>query len=129
MLLVAWGVFSLLGFDKLACAFYLNGVSRITFVASFSLVEVPLVVRGGFSLIGALFFACVPLSVITVLFISIDINPVVVLPLHTSKALLLLYVVCPTCVSKDYIIRIVVKVNFNTPTFNCTSYSCINSLL
>jgi hypothetical protein len=52
-----------------------------------------------------------------------------VLPLHTSKALLLLCVVCPTCVNKDYIIIIVVKVSFNTPTLNCTSYSCTNNLL
>ncbi len=46
MLLVAWGVFSLLGFDKLACGFYLDGFSRIAFVASFSLIGVPLVARG-----------------------------------------------------------------------------------
>jgi hypothetical protein len=129
VLLVTWGVFSLLGFDKLACAFYLDGVSKIAFVAIFSLVGVPLVARGAFYLIGVPFFACVPLSVITMLFTSIDIIPVVVLPLHTSRALPLLYVVCPTYVSKYYIIRIVVKVNFNTPTFNCTSYSCINILL
>jgi len=129
VLLVAWGVFSLLGLDKLACAFCLDGVSRIASIASFSLVRVPLVARGAFCLISVLFFTCVPLSMIIVLFTSIDINLVVVLPLHTSKALPLLYVVCLACVSKDYIIRIMVIASFNTPTFNCTSYSCTNNLL
>jgi hypothetical protein len=52
-----------------------------------------------------------------------------VLPLHTSRALTLLYVVCHACVSKNYIIITVVKVSFNTPTFNCASYSCTNNLL
>jgi hypothetical protein len=103
VLLVAWGVFSLIG--------------------------VPLVVREAFYLIGVPFFVYVLLSVIPVIFTFININLVVVLPLHTSRALLLLYVVCPACVSKNYINKTVVKVNFNTPTFNCTSYSPINNLL
>jgi hypothetical protein len=42
---------------------------------------------------------------ITVLLTSIDINHVVVLPLHTSKALPLLYVVCLACANKDYIMK------------------------
>ncbi len=129
VLLVAWGVFTLPRLDKLTCAFCLNGVFRITFVASFSLIGVPLVAMGAFCLIGVPFFAYVPLSMNVMLFTTIDINPIVVLPLHTSKALLLLCVVCPTCVNKDYIIIIVVKVSFNTPTLNCTSYSCTNNLL
>jgi hypothetical protein len=78
--------------DKLAYAFYLIGVSRIAFIANFSLVGVPLVARGAFYLIGVPFLACVPLLVIVVLFISIDINPIVVLPLHASRAMPLLYV-------------------------------------
>ncbi len=99
------------------------------FCATFSLVGVALVARGAFYLIGVLFFACVPLSVIVMLFTSIDINLVVVLPLHTFRALPLLCVVCHACASKDYTIIIVVRVSFNTPTFNCTSYSWTNSLL
>ncbi len=111
VMLVAWGVFSLPRLDKLNYASYLDGVSRIAFVANFSLVGVPLVAKGAFCLIDVPFFACVPLSMIVMLFSSIDINPIVVLPLHTSRALPLLYVVCPACASKDYIIRIMVKVN------------------
>jgi hypothetical protein len=42
---------------------------------------------------------------ITVLLTSIDINHVIVLPLHTFKALPLLYVVCLAHASKDYIIK------------------------
>jgi hypothetical protein len=63
VLLVAWGVISLLGLDKLAYAFYLDGVSKIVSVASFSLIGVPLVVRGALCLIGVPFCACVPLLV------------------------------------------------------------------
>jgi len=48
VLLVAWGVFSLPKFNKLACAFYLDEVFNIAFVTSFSLVGVPLVTRGPF---------------------------------------------------------------------------------
>jgi len=88
VVLVAWGVFFLHGLDKLACAFYLDGVSKIAFVARFSLAGVPLVARGTFYLIGVPFFACVPLSMIVVLFTSIDINPIVMLPLHTSRSYL-----------------------------------------
>jgi hypothetical protein len=93
VLLVAWGVFSLPRLDKLACAFCLNGVSKIALVVSFSLVGVPLVATGAFYLIGVPFFICVPFSVNVVLFCFIDINLVIVLPLHTSRALTLLYVV------------------------------------
>jgi len=103
MLLVTWGVFSLIG--------------------------VALVVRGAFYLIGVPFVACVPLSMIIVIFTYININLVIVLPLHAYRALLLLYVVYHACGSKNYIIRTMVKINFNTPTFNCTSYSCTNNLL
>jgi hypothetical protein len=129
VLLVAWGVFSLLSLEKFTCAFCLNGVSKIIFVTNFSLVGVPLVVMRAFYLIGVPFFAYVPLSMNVVLFTSIDINPIVVLHLHTFKALPLLYVVCPTCASKDDIIITMVKVSFNTPTLDCTSYSCTNNLL
>jgi hypothetical protein len=128
VLLVAWGVFSLLGLDKLAYVLCLDGFYRIAFIVSFSLFGVPLVAMGAFCLIGVPFFACVSLSVIVVLFISIDINHVVVLPLHTSRALPLLYVVCLACASKNYMIKIVLKVNIITPTFNFTSYSCTNNL-
>jgi len=103
VLLVAWGVFSLIG--------------------------VLLLVRGAFYLIGVPFVACVPLSVIIVIFTYININLVIVLPSHAYRALLLLYVVYLTCVRKNYIIKTMVKINFNTPTFNCTSYSCANNLL
>ncbi len=90
VLSVAWVVFCLLRLDKLVCAFCLNGVYKIAYVASFSflvglplvagtgafslikvplvagtcafsLIKVPLVVRGAFYLIGVPFFVVCPL--------------------------------------------------------------------
>jgi hypothetical protein len=75
VLSVAWVVFCLLRLDKLVCAFCLNGVYKIAYVVNFSflvglplvagtgafsLIKVPLVVRGAFYLIGVPFFAVCP---------------------------------------------------------------------